>query len=127
MLGQARDVDAAVNRYALELRKAARGKACRFFGIDADLGGKTGEAIAWLRAGMQELGFQSAEAQRSGGLGKWKRGWNEKREDKKLESAGEWGLDAGRLEEGRVLDMLEAKWVKMNDTVIVTSLAGFQS
>ncbi len=29
----------------------------------------------------------------------------------------DWGDDAGREEEGRVIDMLEAKWVKMNDTV----------
>ncbi|KAL1998215.1 hypothetical protein VTN02DRAFT_6628 [Thermoascus thermophilus] len=27
------------------------------------------------------------------------------------------GDDAGREEEGRVLEMLEAKWVKMNDTI----------
>ncbi|KAL2391085.1 hypothetical protein RJ035_000567 [Blastomyces gilchristii] len=29
----------------------------------------------------------------------------------------DWGDDAGREEEGRVLDMLEAKWVKINDTI----------
>ncbi|KAI9825289.1 MAG: hypothetical protein M1832_001323 [Thelocarpon impressellum] len=118
MLGQARDVDEALLRYLVDLRRTARGKACRFFGIDADLGGKTGEAIAWLRAGMREMGFKSGDDEpKKRGFGRWKRGLDEKREDKKLEKGGDWGLDAGRLEEARVLDMLEAKWTKMNDTV----------
>jgi hypothetical protein len=56
-----------------------------------------------------------------------KREWTERREDRKVaKDAGgstgekgplEAGDDAGRGEEGRVLTMLEAKWVKMNDTV----------
>ena len=29
----------------------------------------------------------------------------------------DWGDDSGREEEGRVIDTLEAKWMKMNDTV----------
>ena len=117
LLAQTRNVDDSLSKYLVGFRRTARGKACRFFGIDADLGGKTGEGIAWLRAGMKELGFSSnSEESKSRGFGKWKRGWNEKKEDRKLEMGGDWGLDAGRLEEGRVLDMLEAKWVKMNDT-----------
>ncbi|KAI9676568.1 MAG: hypothetical protein M1817_000727 [Caeruleum heppii] len=108
--------------YIGDLQKTSRGKACRFLAIDADLGGKTGEAIAWLRGGRRELGFAKKdgdeEAKRRGGLGGWRKQWTEKREDKKIERGGDsWGLDAGRLEEGRVIDMLEAKWVKMNDTV----------
>jgi transcription initiation factor TFIID subunit 3 len=67
------------------------------------------------------------------GLSKLRRGWEDKREERKLEKefgsvkiSGEreaeldWGDDAGREEEGRVLDMLEAKWMKMNDTVSPT-------
>ena len=57
-----------------------------------------------------------------------KRDWAERREERKIgKDAGagrgdkgplEPGDDAGRDEEGRVLSMLEAKWVKMNNTVI---------
>jgi transcription initiation factor TFIID subunit 3 len=76
----------------------------------------------------------------SHGLSKLKRGWEDKREERKLEKefgsikiTGEreaeldWGDDAGREEEGRVLDMLEAKWMKMNDTVSLTFVFFFWS
>jgi len=63
------------------------------------------------------------------GLSRLKREWTERRDERKAEKevaslkagerAGEldWGDDAGREEEGRVIDMLETKWVKMNDTI----------
>ncbi|KAK3208255.1 hypothetical protein GRF29_77g138865 [Pseudopithomyces chartarum] len=51
-----------------------------------------------------------------------KKEWAEKREDKKIEKGGAWGADAGRFEEGRVVDMLLAKWEKMNDTVLISLL-----
>jgi hypothetical protein len=110
--------------YTDDLRRCARGKACRFFAIDADLGGSTGQAIAWLRGGKGELGYSSIgaaadeENNTRGFMMKFKRDWTEKREDRRIEKGSkEWGGDAGRLEERRVIDMLEAKWVKMNDTV----------
>ncbi|KAI9776573.1 MAG: hypothetical protein M1839_009477 [Geoglossum umbratile] len=110
--------------YVDDLRRCARGKACRFFAIDADLGGSTGQAIAWLRGGKSELGYSpinaaaNEEKNARGLMMKIKRDWTEKREDRRIEKgSNEWGGDAGRLEEGRVIDMLEAKWVKMNDTI----------
>lgn len=114
-------VDEYLLRYVEDLRKTGRGKACRFFAIDAELGGQTGTGIAWCRAGMQELGFSSLLAEKEAGkkstFSRLKKDWSEKREDKKIEKGSLWGSDAGRLEESRVLSMLEAKWVKMNDTV----------
>lgn len=114
-------IDEGLGRYVDDLRRAARGKACRFLGIDAELGGRTGEGIAWLRAGKKELGFLSSsdtDKERGlKGLAKFKKDWTEKREDKKIEKGGDWGGDAGRMEENRVIDMLERKWVKVNDTV----------
>jgi len=109
-------------KYVEDLRRTGRGKACRFFGIDAELGGQTGTAIAWLQAGLHELGFEAADESSKKGLslGKLKKGWSEKREDKKVEKGGAWGLDAGKLEEARVLEMLEKKWSKENDTVSVS-------
>jgi hypothetical protein len=107
-------------KYIEDLRRTARGKACRFFGIDADLGGKTGEGIAWLRGAKKELRFAGSgkdEEKKMRGFAKLKKEWTEKREDMKVQKGGEWGADAGRFEEGRVIDMLEVKWVKMNDTV----------
>lgn len=117
-------VDGDLLKYVEDLRRTGRGKACRFFGIDAELGGQTGAAIAWLRAGMHELGLASKEEGKKGlSLGRLKKGWDEKREDKRVEKGSHWGSDAGRLEEGRVLEMLEKKWNKMNDTVRNTLLA----
>lgn len=111
-------VDTDLLRYVEDLRSTGRGKACRFFGIDSELGGQTGAGIAWLKAGMHELGLVSKEEGKKGlSFGRLKKGWDEKREDKRVEKGSHWGADAGRLEEGRVLEMLEKKWTKMNDTV----------
>jgi hypothetical protein len=90
-------------------------KAARFTGIAAEAQGRTGEGIAWIRGARAELGFGKGE---EGGFGKLRREWKEKREDKRiLQNDADWGADAGRLEEAKVLDMLEKKWVKQNDTV----------
>ena len=106
-------------KYVANLKGTSRAKACRFFGIDADLGGGTGLGIAWLNGGKKHLGFSGTqdEGSKMKVLAKFKKVWAERREDKKIEKGGEWGSDAGRLEEFRVIDMLEQKWNKMNDTV----------
>ncbi|KAL2022672.1 hypothetical protein VTK56DRAFT_4753 [Thermocarpiscus australiensis] len=107
-------------RYLEDLRRTSRARACRFFGIDAELGGQTGTAIAWLRAGLHELGVErKGEGGRSaGGLRSLRKEWTERREDKKVERGADWGADAGKLEETRVIEMLEAKWTKQNDTIL---------
>lgn len=114
-------VDEGLVKYCEDLKRTGRGKACRFFGIDAELGGQTGEAIAWCQAGMIELGLRAPAAvtEQKKGLGftRLKKEWTEKREDKKVEKGRAWGMDAGKAEEGRVLEMLEKKWNKENDTV----------
>lgn len=112
-------IDPALLKYVEDLRKTGRAKACRFFGIDAELGGQTGAGIAWLHAGLHELGvFPQAEGTKKGlSLGRLRKDWSEKREDKKVEKGAGWGSDAGRFDEARVLEMLEKKWTKENDTV----------
>lgn len=126
LLGRAKGVDGSFTQYVDDLRRTARGKACRFLGVDAELAGRTGEGIAWLRGSRMEMGFSSGqdEAAKKSSLGfsKFKKEWAEKREDKKIEKGGAWGADAGRFEEGRVVDMLLAKWEKMNDTVLISLL-----
>ena len=131
-------------KYLHDLGRTARAKAYRLFGIDADLGGEQGQAIAWLRAATRELGFgilvnggssdgrQEAWGGSSGssnsvgggggmkvkgGFAKLKKEWAERREDKRIEKGEGWGGDAGRFEEGRIVDMLEKKWNKINDIV----------
>lgn len=106
-------------KYVQDLKRTSRAKACRFFGLDADLGGETGKGIAWLNGAETELGFAKPQAEGSKfqGLAKFKKDWTEKREDKKVSKGGEWGSDAGRFEEGRIIEMLKGKWNKMNDTV----------
>lgn len=104
-------------RYLEDLRRTSRAKACRFFGIDADLGGQTGSAIGWLHAALQELGVDQKDVKKGLGLGRLKKEWSEKREDRKVEKGSNWGSDAGKWEETRVVELLEAKWAKQNDTV----------
>lgn len=134
-------VDEELVAYARVLGRVSRARACRFFGVDAELAGKVGEGIAWLRAAKGALGARVMQSDTSIGRGsmgssakdtlsKWRRGWSERREEKKMEKdagtrksredKGELlgsGDNAGREEEIRVIEMLETKWVKMNDTV----------
>lgn len=105
-------------RYLEDLRRTSRAKACRFFGIDAELGGQTGNAIGWLHAGLQELGVEVKEpSKKASGLNRLKKEWTEKREDRRVEKGTTWGADAGKLEETRIIEVLESKWTKQNDTV----------
>ena len=115
--GKVGKVDGELLRYVEDLKRTGRGKACRFLGIDADLGGQTGTGIAWLKAGKYELGLGKNEEGKGSSLSKFKKDWIEKREEKRVEKGASWGSDAGKAEEGRVLEMLEKQWVKMNDTV----------
>ncbi|KAM7207657.1 hypothetical protein V8F20_001924 [Naviculisporaceae sp. PSN 640] len=115
-------------RYLDDLRRTSRAKACRFFGIDKELDGQTGEAIAWLHAGLQELGVErkenasSSSSKKTGLSSRLKKEWTEKREDRKIEKGVNWGADAGKVEEIRVLEMLEAKWTKQNDTLLTQAI-----
>lgn len=110
-------------KYLEDLRRTSRAKACRFFGIDAELGGQTGNAIGWLHAAYQELGVEVRDpSKKSSGLGKLKKEWSEKREDRRVEKGTTWGADAGKLEETRVIEMLEAKWSKQNDTIFTQAI-----
>ncbi|KAL1879933.1 hypothetical protein VTK73DRAFT_6629 [Phialemonium thermophilum] len=111
-------------RYLEDLRRTSRAKACRFFGIDSELGGQTGTAIAWLNAASEALGVESKTAKAGIGLGfgRLRKEWSEKREDRKVEKGANWGSDAGRLEETRVIEMLEAKWTKQNDTMLTQAI-----
>ncbi|KAJ5238153.1 hypothetical protein N7489_008244 [Penicillium chrysogenum] len=133
--GRAGRVDEDLLRYTGVLARVARARACRFFGVDAELSGKVGEGIAWLRAARTSLGLRGASQEETassggsskGGLSRLKREWTERREERRVtKDAGgsrsekgplDAGDDAGRDEEGRVLAMLETKWVKMNDTM----------
>ncbi|TLD10094.1 hypothetical protein PgNI_06282 [Pyricularia grisea] len=121
----ARGLDGDFVRYIENLRRTARAKACRFFAIDAELGGQTGNAIGWLRAGLQELGVEQREAtKKSGGLSlsRFSKEWSEKREDRKAEKGASWGADAGKMEEVRVIEMLDVKWSKQNDTMNIQAI-----
>lgn len=132
--GKTGRMDEEMTRYAGVLGRVARARACRFFGVDAELAGKVGEGIAWLQAARTPLGLrggagsdETGGTSAKGGFSRLKREWAERREEKKIgKDAGggrsekgplEPGDDAGRDEEGRVIAMLETKWVRMNDTV----------
>lgn len=113
-------IDEDLVKYVNDLRRTARGKAARFLAIDAELSAKTGEGLAWLRGARKELGLVvELEDGKRRGLKGLKQSWQERREDRRVEKGGDWGLDAGRLEEARVVEMLEAKWDKENSTINV--------
>ncbi|GAB7365924.1 hypothetical protein MBLNU230_g7252t1 [Neophaeotheca triangularis] len=115
-------IDDDLVKYTHDLRQTSRAKATRFLAIDAELSGKTGEALAWLRGARGELGLPTADVEegRRRGLKGLKHTFMEKREDRKIATnSREWGLDAGRLEEARVVEQLEAKWEKENSTINV--------
>ncbi|KAI0408890.1 pH-response regulator protein palC [Xylaria palmicola] len=121
-------------RYLEDLRRTSRAKACRFFAIDAELSSQTGNALGWLRCGLQELGIEPKEVKKGLSLSRMKKDWSERREDKKVERGTNWGSDAGKLEETRVIEMLDTKWTKVNDTMLTqavpstsTLLAGLPS
>lgn len=113
-------------KYFDDLRWMVRVKVCWFFGIDVELGGEQGKGIGWLWVGLKELGvewegkygfFGSGEKVKLLLMKGFKKEWIERREDKKIEKGLDWGVDVGRLEERRVIEMLEGKWVRQNDMV----------
>ncbi|KAL9111349.1 MAG: hypothetical protein Q9227_004226 [Pyrenula ochraceoflavens] len=135
--------------YAEDLRRVAKAKACRFLGIDADLAGNTGEGIAWLRAAKYTLNPSSVPSSStssstdpssvSSGGGKEHRKFfsrdkfstpfsSSSTSSDKLPDPNSptWGLDAGKTEESLLLNWLEQKWAKMNDTVNVQLVPDFQ-
>lgn len=110
-------VDSGLTKYIEDFRRTSRAKACRFLGIDSELGGQTADGIGWLQAGLQELGADIKDSRKGLGLGKLKKEISELMEDRRVDKDRAWGADAGKLEEMRVIDMLSAKWNKINDTV----------
>jgi hypothetical protein len=115
--------------YANDLRRTAKGKALRFLAINAELAGSAGEALAWLNGAKRELGININNESGGGrriGLRGLKQSWQERREDKRVEKGGEWGLDGGRLEECRVVEMLDAKWDRENSAVNVQLVPDFE-
>ena len=113
-------VDDSLMKYTDDLKKTSKAKACRFFALGAELNGETGQGIAWLVGGKKSLGLEGTqgEGSRFKGLAKFKKDWTERKEDRKIEKGKDWGGDAGRLEEARIIEMLLKKWNKMNDTVM---------
>lgn len=122
-----KSMDEDLVKYANDLRRTARGKAARFLGIDAEMSGKTGEGLAWLKGARKELGLtvDLEDGKRKGFRG-LKQSWQERREDRKVEKGGEWGRDGGRYEEARVVEMLEAKWDRENSTMNVQLVPPFE-
>ncbi|QIW98114.1 hypothetical protein AMS68_003632 [Peltaster fructicola] len=111
-------------KYTNDLRRTARAKAIRLLAVNAEASGSTGEALAFLNGAKRELGI-SNEGKRKGFKG-LKQSWQERREDRKLEKGGEWGMDGGRLEEARIVEMLETKWDKENSTANVQVVPPFE-
>jgi len=127
--GTSGKIDDDLVSYANDLQRTAKGKAIRFLAVNAELSGNTGEALAWLNGAKRELGMASAQSDEGGkrkGIRGLKQSWQERREDKRVEKGGEWGLDGGRLEECRVVEMLDAKWDRENSAVNVQLVPDFE-
>lgn len=113
-------VDDDLVTYADEIARVGRARACRFLAIDKDASNGTGEAIAWVRAALHNLGLRSsfedenAEKKSRLGFSRMKSAMKEKQVDAKTE---------GELaDEARVLRALEKKWMKENDTIMTQSV-----
>lgn len=113
-------VVAELGRYLEQLQRVARAKACRFLAIDAEAAGRVGEAIGWIVLARSILSPASEPEPASAAPAAWrlKREFRERRESR-AQARGDatWGLDAGRLEEARVLEALELAWHRSNDAV----------
>ncbi|RPA92004.1 hypothetical protein L873DRAFT_1711798 [Choiromyces venosus 120613-1] len=94
-------------RYADSLRRVSRAKACRFLGIDAEAAGRVGEGISWIRGAKTILYASGSSSSSASAVGSLLR-----RKDEV------WGADAGKLDEEKTLDALEARWEKLNDSVM---------
>lgn len=108
--------------YCDGLQKSSRAKACRFQALDEDTNGQIGKAIAWIRAAAGELGLEASKdgggSKHSSGFGKMKATFLERREDKRIaQGSANWGLDGGKFEEARIVDYLDRKFTKENDTI----------
>jgi hypothetical protein len=106
--------------YCEGVQRASKAKACRFQALDEDASGQIGKAIAWIRVAMNELGLEVSNkgSSKPSGLGKLKSTWQEKREDKRIgKGSTNWGLDGGKLEEARIVEYLDKKFNKENDTI----------
>ncbi|KAI4202406.1 MAG: hypothetical protein LQ350_002624 [Teloschistes chrysophthalmus] len=128
--GKEKGVEVGVGRYAGEVRRCARGKACRFFGVDEELGGEVGRGLAWLRGGRWELGLGGKgmgkeEGGKGMGRGRLRKGFVEGKGEK-VGGREREGADGGRREEGRVVEMLEGKWGKVNDTINTQIIPPFE-
>ena len=114
LMSEGRNVRRDLVEYCDDVRRTGRAKACRFSAIDADLKAETGRGIAWLRAGMGEVGLEVGEdGKTKSGLRGLKISWNERRGAKGV------ALDGGRGEEGRILEYLLKKFRRENDAVNV--------
>lgn len=114
-LGNGR-VEEALVEWADEVRRVGRARACRFLGVDRDAESGTGEAIAWIRAALHQLGLRS-EFEDAEGENKSRMGFSRVKaaiKEKQIDGKGEGEL----ADEARVLRALEKKWTKENDTIM---------
>jgi len=102
-------------KYANHLQRTARAKAARFLGVDAEIGDRRGEGISWLRGARNELGVEGGSSVER----KTKKFINVMKGDRANKEVGQNdpGIDAGRTEEGLIVNWLEEKWNKINQTV----------
>lgn len=106
--------------YCEGLRATARAKACRFAAVESDASGETGKAIAWIRAGLNELGTEVTPTGSKSTFSKLKTSYSERKEDKRIAKGdGAWGSDGGKSEESRILEFLGKKFTMENDAINV--------
>ena len=58
MLKAEKRISKELIEYVDDLKSTARARACRFQAVDSDTRGQTGTGIAWIHAGLHELGIE---------------------------------------------------------------------
>lgn len=118
---EGRKVSKDLVEYTDDIRRTARARACRFQALDSNMAGQTGKSLGWLYAAFNELGMEitvKEGSSKTSKLDRLKSSWNERREDKRIAKADpRWGIDGGKAEEGRILEYLEKKYSKENNTI----------
>ncbi|KAI9731981.1 MAG: hypothetical protein M1834_004432 [Cirrosporium novae-zelandiae] len=129
LLADIKGVDEGIRKYATQVRSLSRARAARMLGVDAERGGKMGEAIGWLDVALNELGATSFSHEKSSGPGGNGKGFSRLKEKMGRSSSSSKVPQStsstpsstpdptSKATELLVLRTLHSRWVKINDSV----------
>ncbi|KAF8450134.1 hypothetical protein BGX38DRAFT_1092150 [Terfezia claveryi] len=94
-------------RYLEDLKRVAKARGCRFLGVDAEVQGRLGEGLGWIKLGKEFLGGTIPTTSS-----------NDDKEKKTLASRMEKLRLSNVHSELQTIEGLDAKWSKTNDKLV---------